>query len=59
MKRLLIIAMLLSSVASLSGCIIRDHRDGGYDHDRYNNGPDHHCDDRDHRDNSCNDHDHH
>jgi len=57
MKRLLLIAMLLSSVVSLSGCIIRDHRDSGPG--RYNNGPDHHCDDRDHHDNNCNDHDHH
>lgn len=57
MKRLLLIAVILSSAASLSGCIIRDHRDGGPG--RYNNGPDRHCDDRDHRDNSCNDHDHH
>lgn len=57
MKRLLLIAVLLSSVVSLSGCLIRDHRDGGYG--RYNNGPDRHCDDRDRRDNSCNDHDHH
>ena len=57
MKRLLLIAVLLSSVASLSGCLIRDHRDGGPG--RYNNGPDHHCDDRDHHDNNCNDHDRH
>jgi len=57
MKRVLLAMALLSSMVSLSGCIIRDHRDGGPG--RYNNGPDHHCDDRDHRDNSCDYHDHH
>ena len=58
MKRLLLVAALLSSVVSLSGCLIRDHRDGGPG--RYNNnGPDRHCDDRDRHDNNCNDHDHH
>lgn len=56
MKRLMLVAMLLSSVVSLSGCIIRDHRhDDG--RGRYD-GPSHHCDDRD-RDNHCDDRSHH
>ncbi|MDQ7996831.1 MAG: hypothetical protein AAGC76_13415 [Luteibacter sp.] len=52
MKRPLLIALVLLSAFSLSGCIIRDHRHGGYG-DRggpgYHDDRDRHCDDRDHR----------